>query len=416
MDSLKRIFIHKFQLFKKLKKDNNYFVKGTAWVTFNQIITIFFGVLLSVIFARYTTKELFGEYNFLISIISILSIVAIPGLNTSMLRSISRGKDGVYLKAVRISFIWSLLGIPILLLVGGYYYYFSNKIIGLLLFASAFFFPLIYAPNNWASLLKGKKKFDTFSKYSLIEIMIRSLTIILAIILGKGNIIPIFMAYLVTTGLSNIIFYTKCKTYLNNNYEDDGWEKSGYKLSINEFLTLSYNYLDKIFIGIFLGPVELAIYTIAVTIVSAINGSVLQIMKVTYPYIFSINKEKLKSNLRKAIIPGIMLSIIFLIVILISIPPVIILLYSDKYIGSIIYAQIYSVTIFLSLVNSILITSLIALNEENAIIKFNLLGLILVIVLYYVLIPFLGILGAILSSIIYYSVLVVLEFIYFKSR
>ena len=42
----------------------------------NQVFTILLGILLSVIFARLTSKELFGEYNFLNSVIAIVSIVA----------------------------------------------------------------------------------------------------------------------------------------------------------------------------------------------------------------------------------------------------------------------------------------------------------------------------------------------------
>ena len=55
--------------------------------------------------------------------------------------------------------------------------------------------------------------------------------------------------------------------------------KSGYKLTLNDFVTLSYDNVDKILIGIFLGPVELAIYAIAVSIVSAIKASVIQIIR-----------------------------------------------------------------------------------------------------------------------------------------
>ena len=195
------------QKLKDLKQDYDSFIRNTSWTTINQVITILLGIVLSVIFARLTSKELFGEYNFLNSVIAIVSIVAIPGLNTSMLRSISRNMDGVYIKAVKLSFMWSLLGIPILFLIGCYYYFFNSQVIGLGLFIAAVFFPLIYAPNNWIALLQGKRRFDIFAKYSIIQSIIRTSTILIAIFSGPMNLIIIFLAFLTTSASTNIFFF-----------------------------------------------------------------------------------------------------------------------------------------------------------------------------------------------------------------
>jgi O-antigen/teichoic acid export membrane protein len=401
---------------KRYKQDYDVFIKNTSWTSINQVVTILLGIILSVIFARFTSKELFGEYNFLNSMIAIVSIVAIPGLNTSMLRSISRGMDGVYVKAVKLSFMWSLLGVPILFLVGGYYYFFNNQIIGLGLFTGAIFFPLIYSTNNWIALLQGKKKFDIFAKFSIIQSIIRTSTVILAIFSGPTNLIIIFLAFLATGAATNIIFFFKCKQYIENQEEEEGWRRSGYKLSFNDFVTLSYDNLDKILIGIFLGPVELAIYAIAVSIVSALKGSLIQIITVISPSIFSMEKEKLKIYLKKTFPSLILLNIILLIVIILILPFITTLLYSQKYSDSIFFAQVYAITIPLAFILAVLNTSLISLREENVILVSRLLGFILMLILYVVLIPILGIMGAIIASIIYYVSLCIILYHYLTLR
>ena len=285
---------------KELLREYKTFIRNTSWTALNQIVVVVLSVLLSVIFARFTSKELYGNYNFLTSIVTMVSIIAIPGLNTSMLRSISRGMDGVYVKAVKLSFLWSMLGVPILFLVGSYYYLFNNAHIGLGLFVAAIIFPLIYAPNNWIALLQGKKRFDTFAKYSIIQTCIRTTIIITVILLENTNLILIFLAFMLSTALTNLFFYYRSKRFVENDDEEEGWEKSGYKLTLNDFVTLSYDNVDKILIGIFLGPVELAIYAIAVSIVSAIKASVIQIIKVIYPSIFTLKRKTLAHKLRKA--------------------------------------------------------------------------------------------------------------------
>ena len=400
----------------QLKHDHDGFINDTSWTTINQIVTIVLGILLYVIFARLTSKVFFGEYNFLNSVIAVVSIVALPGLNTSMLRSISRGMDGVYVKAVKLSFMWSLLGIPILFLIGCYYYFFNIQIIGLVLFTAAVFFPFIYAPNNWIALLQGKKRFDIFAKYSIIQSIISTSSIILAILLGPTNLIIIFLAVLTSGAATNVFFFFKCKNYIENCTEEEGWIRSGYKLTFNNFVALNYDNIDKILIGIFLGPAELAVYVLAVSIVSAIIGSFNQIIKVISPTIFMMGKKTLKKTLKKTFPLLIILTIIFMIIIVLILPSIIILLYSQKYADSIFFAQVYCITIPLAVIVAVLSTSLISLGEENVLVTSTLLGLVTLIILYTFLIPILGIIGAIISSITYYVILCFIQYHYLRLR
>jgi O-antigen/teichoic acid export membrane protein len=400
---------------KMVKEEYTVLIKNTSWMTLNQIVTVVLSMFISIIFARFTSQELFGNYNFLISIITMISIIAIPGLNTSMLRSISRGMDGVYVKAVKLSFMWSMLGVPTLFLIGAYFYLFNNQIIGIGLFIAAIFFPLIYAPNNWIALLQGKKRFDIFAKYSIIQTIIRTLAITLTIFLENTSLIIIFTMYIITTALTNIFFYFKCKKYLENNNEEKGWKKSGYKLSLNDFISLSYDNIDKILIGIFLGPVELAIYTIAVSIVSAMKGSAIQIIKVISPSIFTMKKETLGYKLKKTFPVLVVSNLIITAVIILCLPFIMELLYSEKYASSILFAQIYSLTIPLAVFLGVLSASLIAMKEENALLSSRILGFSLMMILYTILIPLLGINGAIIASILYYASLCLLQFYCLKS-
>lgn len=401
---------------KNFKNEYKSFIRNTSWTTMNQLVNIIFGVLLSVIFARLTSQELFGQYNFLNSVVAIISITAIPGFNTSMMRSISRGMDGVYKKAVKLSFMWSLLGVPILFLIGSYYYFFSNQIVGLGLFVAAILFPLIYAPNNWIALLQGKMRFDIFAKYSIIQTMIRTMAIILAIYLDRNNLILIFLSYLITSAATNVFFYFKCKQYLRNDEEEKGWKWSGYKLTFNDFVALSYDNVDKIIIGIFLGPVELAIYSIAVSIVSALKVSLIQIVKVISPSIYTMTKKTLKIRLRKTF-PFLVISNLIILALIVSFMPFITtLLYSEKYVDSIIFAQVYSLTIPLSVLMGVLSSGLISLKEENLLLTSRLVGFVLIIPLYAIMIPYLGIMGAILASIIYYIVLCLLQYFYLRRK
>ncbi len=126
---------------KRVGLDLLYFVNNGSWLFLKQLIGGICGLLLSVAFARMTTKEIFGQYQLILSIFSIVSLISIPGLNISVARSVARGNDGDYKNSVKKSFFWSLFGIPVLWITGVFYYLIESHIFGITLMLSGLFFP-----------------------------------------------------------------------------------------------------------------------------------------------------------------------------------------------------------------------------------------------------------------------------------
>jgi Polysaccharide biosynthesis protein. len=202
---------------KKIGIDLDYFIKNSFLTILIQISNITLSLILTIFLARFTTKDVFGSYNFIISIISMLTIISMPGFNFTLIKSASRGKDGLYNKIFKLRFFWSLIGVPFLIFVGLYYFYFENQMIGLGLLLASIFFPFFDPPTIWVKLLQGKKRFDLVTKNSIIIIFIRTVTIIIATILGSGNIIPILIAFLIAHSSLNLLYYYKSKNLLINN-------------------------------------------------------------------------------------------------------------------------------------------------------------------------------------------------------
>jgi O-antigen/teichoic acid export membrane protein len=107
----------------------------------------------------------------------------------------------------------------------------------------------------------------------------------------------------------------------------------------------------------------------------------------------------------------ILFSIVSIILILI-IPYAILLLFSSKYANSIIYAQIYTLTVPLSFLLSITTLIMIAKNLENALLKFRVIGVLIILGLYFLLIPTYGLMGAIISSIFYFLIINIIQYSY----
>ncbi|MBN1253031.1 MAG: oligosaccharide flippase family protein [Bacteroidales bacterium] len=394
--------------------DLPYYVENGFWLSLSKIIELAFGVAISVFFARFTTLEIYGQYNLLISILAILSILSAPGLSVSALRAVAKGNHGVYKKAVNLRFIWSLTGIPLLLLIGLLYFYFDSKAMSYSILASALLFPLFYSVSSWPIIFQGKEKFNKFSKFEVIRVILSSSLIIGVIYLGVESIFPVFITYLIVNSALNFIFYFLSLKEIENDKIDNVWKSSGYKLTFLKFISLAYDYIDKLIIGFFLGPEKLAVYAIAVGISSylrQINGIA---TRVIMPKLFKISKNYFKDIFKKLLAIFSLSSVLVSILMFFILPFLITFLYSNKYFESIFYAQLYLITIPFYSISTIYQLGMIYLEEETDLSKIKIFSIIINLILYFILIPYFELVGAIVASVIYFLILDIIFVFKFK--
>lgn len=243
--------------------DANYFLRNGCWVVLRQGAGAILGIMLAAVFARLASQEAYGKYQFVMSVLGTMSLLAIPGLNNSIVRTVARGYDGDYRKAVKTSWRWSLLGIPCLLALGAYYYLIKDQELGIALMLSSVFFPLFYAPNTWDSFLQGKQRQDIATKFTVIQLLFNT-GITMAAILFKGNsAIWIVSASLASYSGVNIWAYFRSLNLIGNYQSEGDAIQYGFRLTkLQVLLTVAEN-ADKLLVGILLSPTVLAAYNVA---------------------------------------------------------------------------------------------------------------------------------------------------------
>jgi O-antigen/teichoic acid export membrane protein len=83
--------------------------------------------------------------------------------------------------------------------------------------------------------------------------------------------ILIIVTKLVITSILNWLLHKKSLKYVQNNVVDPRIRRYGYFLTTTSIVGTIVQYADRILIGILMGPVELAIYYIAITIPTQIK-------------------------------------------------------------------------------------------------------------------------------------------------
>ena len=354
----------------KYQVDLPYLIRSEFWVYLRSGISLITGVAVSVIFARLAPREIYGQYNYLLAILAIVSILSIPGLKNAVLFSTAKGNEGNYKVAVKTSFLWSLLGVPALLAVGAYYYYYSIEIVGVCLMISSIFFPFIYAPNIWDSFLAGKKRFDLTARYGSIQIIINAAAIIGILLLDADNLVLIFITYLIMSFSVAISLYWKSLRYIENRKKDEECQKYGYFLTTTNVVGTFAKHIDKILIGTLLGASELAVYAIALVAPT----SIMNLLKVAFsPIAPKISQQgtrivEVLAKLRGLVLPLAIMVLGSSILYWFFIDDIMLLFFGTKYMEAGVYSKVLLLMILAVIPNSFLGTFAIAKKKTRSIV------------------------------------------------
>ena len=355
---------------KRYQIDLAYVIRNEFWVYLRVGISLIVGLAVSVAFTRLASKEVYGQYNFILAVLAIASLLAIPGLNTALSRSTARGNEGNYRQAVKTKFLWSLLGIPALLGAGAYYYYYNAQIIGTCLMMSSIFFPFIYAPGAWDSFLAGKKRFDLAAKYGSAQSGISAAAIIGILFLNANHLVLILAAYLIANSFLACLLYRRSLRYIENEAKDNECQKYGYFLTTTNIVGTLAGNIDKILIGILLGAPELAIYAIAVVIPTKIKD----LLKLVWaPFTPKISEQgtrmwEVVAKAKGLIVPLALIVLGGSLLYWLFIDDIIPLLFSAKYLEAGMYSKVLLLMMLLAIPTQFLGTFTVAKKKTKSIV------------------------------------------------
>ncbi|HQF57482.1 MAG TPA: oligosaccharide flippase family protein [Candidatus Magasanikbacteria bacterium] len=321
---------------KYTKTDMVYLFKNSFWTSIGKFFSTISGIIVLIFLTRYISKDIVGQYNFYLSILAIIAIFSIPGLNTSTIEAVAKNNDGVYKKAVKTSFKWSWFGSLVLILIAIYFYFIKNdQTLFLASLITAFLFPFLYTPNTWRSFLIGKQKFKQLNFLSSLQSILYLTAMILVIIFSHGNLIWIISVYLLIQIIANIFSYFFSQRYIQNNNENSDWKEYGFFLTKMQILNLLTSNLDSIMIGIFIDMKSLAIYSVGKKMITSLQGLIKEFSNI---YLAKIAKRE-KINFKKYFYISILTFIFSIITIIFT--PFIMRIFFPGYENSVIIAQLF---------------------------------------------------------------------------
>lgn len=387
-----------------------YFVKGGFWLGLGHLFSILMGLIVIVALARMLPKQVYGEYQFILSVLGIVAIFSLPGINTAVIQSTAKGKTSL-LKATKSKFKWSFLGSLALIFVAGYFYYIQPGNLWKYFLIIALFFPFLYSFDTYGSFLIGRERFKENSIFTAVLYLVYAFFILSALFIFN-SLFAVIIAYCVAFSMVRIFLFLATRKEANIGKEDKCVLEYGKKLTLITLIPNIAAFLDKIIIPYFLGLENLAIYAIALIIPETVKG----IARNTTPLFFSRVVNLKSKELLKKIKQNLFFIVILLVVIFtigwFLVSPTILLIFGEKYASSIFYSQILLVSLILTPFSQVFNTFLKAQKKSKELFYYNLLSSSTQIICFLIFIPLFGIWGAVLSKIILRVIVFVLLYYY----
>ncbi len=324
--------------------DLGYFLKGGFWLSSSQVISSAIAFILSIYLANKLSKDVYGNYRYILSIASILGSFSLTGLNTAIVQSVARGFEGSLRQAFRLSLSWSFLSILITLGGSFYYLYKDNTVLGYSLLIIALINPFLNSAGLFAGYINGKKDFKRQSLYTCIDNIVPSLCVMGTVMFTHNIIILISIYFLSSFVIAGILYIRTIKVFQPQKNTDPTLKNYSIKLSLLNIVSIIASQIDKVVVFTFLGSIELAVYGIALAFPEQIRGLIRNMSNLLIPRFaerdMDIHRVNIWDKTRKVVVFLLIITIAYIIT-----APLLFKIFYPKYLESILYSQIYSIVI-----------------------------------------------------------------------
>lgn len=236
----------------------------SGWVLIGQVITSVTAFAGMSYLAWILPQETMGEYRYILSIVTILAISTLPGLDTALVRSTARGFDNQLGILTLYKMKWGSIGSAVGIVFAAYYALAGNMTLaGGFIIASALI-PLYGSFFNYFFYIQGRQE---FARAAIINAVTRIL--FLAILIAGVWVFPnsmgaigVFMVAVIVSHMMGY-WYVQRTTVRSDGLPDNEVTGYGKRLTwLGSWSIIAVN-IDKVLVWFFLGPIPVAVYTIA---------------------------------------------------------------------------------------------------------------------------------------------------------
>lgn len=330
---------------EKLGLDANYFANNGFWMSLRYLMATVLGIAAGMAFSRFVEKEVYGNYQLILSFVATIAFTSMPELNKAIWSSTTVNMDGDLDTALNKKIKYSLIGSLILVLLAIKYYIGGDTWISLGIFIAAGAYPLSSGGDIWSHFLDSKKEYKLSTTLSVLFSIFNKLILIGAAFLYPAAACILVAANLLPIAITNFLGIKMAYKKKKNNDKDKKFTKYGWflvKMGVMRDILLK---IDNLIIGIFVGPAELAVYSFASIIPDQVTSFISSLGSITVPKIGEQKDADIKRKIKEKSLLILLMGIGLIGATIVLTPFVIHILFTDKYMESVGYSQIITASL-----------------------------------------------------------------------
>ena len=383
---------------KHTKTDIRYLMKGSIWLSANQISGMVLGFLLAVAFANILPADVYGNYKFILSLAAIVGSFSLTGLNLAITRDVARGIHGLLKVGFRMQLLWSLGTFFASICISIYYFTKDNNALAIAILIVGVTLPIISSLRIYIPFLEGKKDYKKTSIFNIVTTLVYTITLFIVIHFNTSIPIIIFF-YFITQVICSFIFYKiAAKSDTETTVTTHKTISFGKHLSFLNILSTIAGQMDKLLVYHHLGATQLAVYAFSQVPVGQIRAALKQATYLAFPKYSEKSMKEIKLSIyRKMFVYTMVILLVVFSYILIA--PYIFKIFFPKYMDAVIYSQIAMLSL-LFLQKKLISYAALAHATKKQIYTMSISASFFKILLLLIFLPFYGIWGAIATEII----------------
>jgi len=342
--------------------DLRYLAKNSFWSSFGKIGVAGIAFALSILYARYLPKELYGDYRYVMSYLGIFAIFSLSDIGSVITRAVARGHEGTAARGIRLMF-FSSIGISLVSIgAAGWFFLHGNPTLGFAFLCATLFMPFVEGLGGWRPYLDGRQEFRKKAIQNIAGQILYALIVASAVLLiAAGHLslasgLALFVAAtLFGNAFPNIIYSWRIlfPHSLKDHTEEPGAIRYGLHLSAIKIPATVANYIDSILLFSFshLGPTDLAIYSFALAPTEQIKNLLTNMADIALPKLSlrtatPADSQRLRATLpikvAKAVLPTALVVACY-----IALAPLFYGIFFPRYIEAAKYSQIIALSLIL---------------------------------------------------------------------
>lgn len=256
---------------KWLPRNLPYYLKGGSSLVFNHTAGLLLGFFTTYVFTNYTSQQTYANFGYVLAVLSIASLAALPGVDTAVLYAAAKGYDGALPAGARLRLKTSLLGTAGMLLWAGFLYAVGRSSEAAVVAWCSPLVPLLYPFSSVFSYLQGKERFTEYTLANLaVEVAKTAAVAIVAIGLGLNGP-PVILSLFLVMGLSHLLL---TRAYSQGLGGDPGPEFASLGRTLTGVAVVGAvaGQLDRLIVGTFFSVSSMAAYNLGYTLTSPLRG------------------------------------------------------------------------------------------------------------------------------------------------